>query len=73
MNGKVSLTDARCNAYALSATYSDCQASASAFHRLIAAGLMSLDNTQDANVLYLGYSMTLASGEVVVIVSNSTH
>jgi hypothetical protein len=73
MNGKVSLIDARYNAYALSATYSDCQPSASAFNGLTATGLMSLDNTQDANVLYLGYSMTLAGGEVVVIVSNSTH
>ncbi len=73
MNGKVSLIDARYNAYALSATYSDCQPSASAFNGLTATGLMSLDNTQDAKVLYLGYSMTLVGGEVVVIVSNSTH
>jgi hypothetical protein len=73
VSGKASLIDAHYNAYAVSGMYSACQASASAFNGLTAAGLMSVDDTGSARVLYMGYSVTLPGGEVVVIVVNTTH
>jgi hypothetical protein len=72
VNGKVSLINASYNAYAVSATYSSCQAGTSALNDLTATGLMTLDDTQIPNVLYVGYSMTLPGGEMLTIVSNST-
>jgi hypothetical protein len=73
LTGKVSVIDAHYNAYAVSGTYTACQASASAFTGASAAGLMTLDNTQSAEVIYMGYSVTLSGGEVVVIVLSTTH
>ena len=72
IKGKVSMINASYNAYAVSATYSNCQASVSALNEVTATGLMTVDDTQTPSVLYIGYSMTLVGGEVLVIVANGT-
>ena len=71
VKGKVSLINGRYNAYAMAATYSNCGASASALNALSATGLMTLDDTQNPSVLYVGYSVTLPGGEVVMIAASA--
>ncbi len=72
VNGKVSLINGKYNAYAVTATYSNCGANGSALNGLSGTGLMTLDDTQNPSVLYVGYSMTLAGGEVLLVASNAT-
>ncbi len=72
VNGKVTIVNAKYNAYAVAATYTNCSASASALNKLNATGLLTLDDTQDPAVLYIGYSMTLSDGEVLMISANGT-
>ena len=72
VNGHLSMINAKYNAYSASATYSNCTGNASALNGLTATGLASLDDGVNPNVLYLGYSLTLATGEVLIVVADAT-
>jgi hypothetical protein len=72
INGKVTIVNEKYNAYAVAATYSNCSASASALNDLNATGLLTVDDTQNPAVLYIGYSMTLSNGEVLMVAVNGT-
>jgi hypothetical protein len=73
VNGKVSLINSNYDAYAVSATYSDCGPNASVLNGLTGTGLMTLDDTQIPNVLYVVYSLTLPGGEQLVLAVNATN
>jgi hypothetical protein len=73
VNGKVSLIDSSYDAYAVSASYSNCGPNASVLNGLTGTGLMTLDDTQIPNVLYVVYSLTLPGGEELVIAVNATN
>jgi hypothetical protein len=72
LNGKVSLINVKYNAYSMSASYSNCGASASTLNGLTGTGLITRDDTVVPNVLYAGYSLTLPNGQVLVIASYAT-
>jgi hypothetical protein len=72
VNGKVTLINTKYNAYAVSVTYSNCGASASALDGLTATGLMTVDDTIIPTTLYVGYTLTLSNGEVLMVALTAT-
>ncbi len=66
VNGQVSLINSSYNAYAVSATYANCTGSASVLNGVTATGLAAVDATASPNVLYVGYSATVAGATILV-------
>ena len=66
VNGQVSLINSSYNAYAVSATYSNCAGSASVLNGVTASGLAAVDASVSPNVLYVGYSATVAGATIIV-------
>jgi len=66
VNGQVSLINSNYNSYAVSATYSSCLGSASALNGVTASGLAAVDSSVSPNVLYVGYSATVAGATLIV-------
>jgi hypothetical protein len=72
VKGAVSLINSNYNAYSVSVAYANCGPSASALNGLTATGLMTLDDTKIPSILYVGYSITLPEGEVLMVALNAT-
>lgn len=66
VNGKVSIIDANYNAYAVSASYSNCAGAAGFLNGRTATGLATIDNTGVPTQLITAYSLTLANGDLVL-------
>jgi hypothetical protein len=66
VNGQVSIINASYNAYSASASYSNCQGSASILNGVTASGLMAIDTTVSPRTLYVGYSAKVGSSTVIV-------
>jgi hypothetical protein len=72
INGQVSIINASFNAYAATATYSNCQGDAAVLNGLTASGLLTLDNSVSPSLLYAGYSVTLGTGQTIIVVGDAT-
>lgn len=71
VNGQVSMINASYNAYAVSATYSNCAGSASILNGVTASGLAAVDATVSPNVLYVGYS-AVVGGTTIIVAATAT-
>lgn len=72
VNGQYSIIDSNYNAYAGSATYSNCVGSAAVLNGLTATGLATINDTVVPNKLEGGASVRLNDGTVIVVVATAT-
>jgi hypothetical protein len=72
VNGQISIIDANYNAYAVSALYSSCVGSAAVLNGRTATGLAAIDNTAAPTQLVTAYSVTLASGQLILAAGVAT-
>jgi hypothetical protein len=72
VNGQVSIINAMYDAYAVTATYASCETSIASLNGVTATGLIALNDQVSPNQIYMGYSLTLPSGDVLIITTDAT-
>jgi hypothetical protein len=72
LNGTLSLIDPQYNAYSATVSFSNCQAGAADLNGDTAVGLVALNDTVVPNELYIGYTLTMTSGESLIIATVAT-
>jgi hypothetical protein len=71
VNGQMSLINSSYNAYAASATYSSCVGADAVLNGVTATGLAAVDVNVSPNVLYVGYSASVA-GTTIIVAATAT-
>lgn len=72
VNGQVSLINSAYDAYAATATYSNCAGNLAIYNGVTANGLLAVDAAASPNRLYAGYTLKLPSGTTLILVGDAT-
>jgi hypothetical protein len=72
INGAASILNASYNAYAWSATYANCQGTSAVLNGQTPTGIVTIDDTVTPNQLVGGVSVTLATGQILIVVAGDT-